>query len=374
MLLSIWQNVRRLLAVRLDNVGDMVMLSPALRTLRTHLPETQIVLMASPAGSQVAPLLPWVDEVMTLRAVWQDASGTMPLDPNRELKLAETVRDRNFDAAIIFTSFSQSPYPPATICYLAGIPIRLGQSKEFGGSVLSHWTRSLPDRVHQADRNLFLLESAGFTAIRRHLELRIPDDIQEKSDRLLQQLGIDLNQPFIVLAPGASCAARRYAPDRYAQVARILVDTTGLKLVVVGSDRERELCQPILESDTCGSILSLVGQTSIPELAAVIKRSSLVIANNSGPMHIADALLRPMVILFSGTEYESQWVPQSAPTKLLRRLTECSPCYQFNCPYHLECLDIPPTEVVSAALEMLYPYQRPQKESLDRTILPQAIH
>lgn len=375
MLLSAWQTVQRLLVIRLDNIGDMVMLSPALRTLRTHLPKTHITLMASPAGSQVAPLLPWVDEVMTLRPVWQDASGTMPLDPVRELNLAKNLRDRHFDAAIIFTSFSQSPYPPAYICYLAGIPIRLGQSKEFAGSILSHWTKSLPDQAHQADRSLFLLESVGLTAIKRHLELRIPDEIQENSDRLLQRIGLGPDRPFIVLAPGASCAARRYDPARYARVARRLVDTLGWKVIVVGSDREVELCQPILESDSQGFIISLVGQTSIPELAAIIKRASLVIANDSGPMHIADAFLRPMVILFSGTEYESQWKPQNAPTKLLRRLTDCSPCYQFTCPYQMECLDIPASEVVSAALELLSQNQQPEPELTDSIKLPiETIH
>src|SRR4051812_41823740 len=104
MLSDSWRDVRRILAVRLDNVGDMVMLGPALRTLREALPGAHITLMASPAGSQVAPLLPWVDDVLTLRAVWQDASGNMPLDPERERELIETIRDRAFDAVVIFTS------------------------------------------------------------------------------------------------------------------------------------------------------------------------------------------------------------------------------------------------------------------------------
>src|SRR5215218_5683888 len=145
MLPSGWENVRRVLAVRLDNIGDVVMLGPALRTLHECLPGARITLMASPAGSQVAPLLPWVDDVITERVIWQDASNAMPLDPAREAALVETIRARAFDAAVIFTSFSQSPYPPAYACYLAGVPIRIGQSKEFGGSLLTQWVRALPD-------------------------------------------------------------------------------------------------------------------------------------------------------------------------------------------------------------------------------------
>ncbi|MDQ4077193.1 MAG: glycosyltransferase family 9 protein [Chloroflexota bacterium] len=348
-----WENVRRILAIRLDNIGDVVMLGPALRTLRQALPEASITLMASPGGSQVASLLPWVDDVMVHRAIWQDASGTMPLDPAREQALVETIWARGFDAAVIFTSFSQSPYPPAYVCYLAGVPVRLGQSKEFGGSLLSQSVKPLPDDVHQVDRNLHLLESAGFSVAGRHLELSVPSDIQSKADCLLCHIGVDPYAPFIVLAPGASCAARRYNPLRYAAMVPMLATQTGLPIVVIGSTCEAELVAPILAAGSKYGISSLVGQTSVPELAAIIRRAALVVANDSGPMHLADAFQRSMVILYSGTEYESQWRPRSAPTKLLRRPTDCSPCYRFQCPYQMECLDIPPTEVVAEALVLL---------------------
>jgi lipopolysaccharide heptosyltransferase II len=350
---EIWHDVRRLLVIRLDNIGDIVMIGPALRALRQALPAAHIKLMASPAGSQVAPLLPWIDDVLVHRALWQDASGSMALDPAAEQDLIAGLRARAFDAAVIFTSFSQSPYPPAYACYLAGIPIRIGQSKEFGGSVLSQWVKPLPDGVHQVDRNLFLLEQAGFALAGRHLELRIPGGVQDAAARKLQSLGLGPQAPFIVLAPGASCPARRYDIGRFATVARLLAEETALPIVVVGSARETEFVAPILATGPPGRILSLAGQTSVPELAAVIARAGLLLANDSGPMHLADATGRPMVILYSGTELEEQWRPRSAPARLLRRPTGCSPCYRFECPYHMECLDIAPSEVVAAALDLL---------------------
>src|SRR5437588_7281514 len=84
-----WSNVRRVAAIRLDNIGDVVMLGPALRALRRELPEASITLMASPAGAQVAPLLPWIDDVWALSTVWQDASSKMALDPVREQALVQ---------------------------------------------------------------------------------------------------------------------------------------------------------------------------------------------------------------------------------------------------------------------------------------------
>jgi len=346
----------RILAVRLDNIGDLVMLGPALRALRAAYPQAEITLMTSPAGSQVAPLLPWIDDVIVWRAVWQDVSADLTMDPAREISLAMQLRQCQFEAAFIFTSFTQSPYPPAYACYLAGIPIRVGHSKEFGGVILSHCAEPPLDSGHQVDRNLSLLKAVGIPAPDSHLELSLPEQVQQSADKVLESVGIDLETPFILLAPGASCAARRYDPERYASVAQMLVSTTDLPLLVVGSPREARIVESVaagacqLEHDR---VKSLVGMTSVPDLAAIIRRSSLVIANNSASLHFADAFMRPMVILYSGTEYESQWKPRRAPARLLRRPTHCSPCYNFNCPYAMECLDIAPEEVVAAALEML---------------------
>jgi lipopolysaccharide heptosyltransferase II len=351
-----WKNVRRLLAVRLDNIGDVIMLSPALRAIKQALPEVYLTLMASPGGSQAAHLLPWVDETISWRATWQDISGTFAQDASREFGLIEMLNNGRYDAAVLFTSFSQSPYPPAYACFLAGIPLRLGHSKEFGGGILTQWVLPPPDEGHQADRNLSLLRAAGFPGSDSRLELAIPETVQARVDEILQQFGLNAAAPFIVLAPGASAAARRYDPARYTRVIEILTGQIGLPVVVVGSERDAKSVQPVLDYAATAQndlVHCLVGKTSVPELAAIIRRSALVIANNSASLHMADAFLRPMVILYSGTEHETQWQPASAPARLLRRLTACSPCHQFRCPYHMECLDIPPAEVAREAIRLL---------------------
>ncbi|HEX2988594.1 MAG TPA: glycosyltransferase family 9 protein, partial [Chloroflexota bacterium] len=161
MLDSRWAGVRNLLLVRLDNIGDVVLLSAAIRTLKENLPDSRLTLMASPAGAKTIPLLPWIDDLLVWRAIWQDVGGKMPLDPDRELQLVTDLRGRRFDAAIIFTSFSQGPHGPAYACYLAGIPLRLGESKEFGGGLLTTELRNLPDDLYQGERSLRLLEGAG---------------------------------------------------------------------------------------------------------------------------------------------------------------------------------------------------------------------
>jgi lipopolysaccharide heptosyltransferase II len=348
------KDLNRILVVRLDNIGDMVMTGPALRALRKAYPSADITMLASPAGQQVTPFLPWINEVIAWRAVWQDISPDAPLNPYRELRLIELLKNRLFDAAFILTSFTQSPHPVAYACYLAGIPYRIGQSKEFGGGLLTHWSKPKADRNHQVDRNLHLLESVGIPADGTHMELHLPDLMIDKAAEILSSLGIQPGDPYTVIAPGASCAARRYHQDRFAAAAEGIVQNSGIPMLVLGSEREAEIIRPVIRLAATNSMIhSLVGQTDLGEMMAIIRRSSLVIANNSASLHIADAFRRPMVILYSGTEYLEQWQPRHAASRLLYRSTHCSPCYQFQCPYNMECMDIEPDEVINASLQFL---------------------
>lgn len=342
---------RRVLVSRLDNIGDVVMLTPALRALRAALPQAHVTAMLSPAGAKLAPLLPWIDDVMTERVVWQDARGELPLDPQRELALADKLRARRFDAVLIFTSFSQSPWPLAYLSYLAAIPVRVGQSKEFGGSVLTHAVAPLADAVHQVDRNLHLLGALGIVGGGVYLELDLPADCVHRVRALLHEQGV--SGRYIALAIGASCSARRYDPQRFGLAARGLIDECSLPIVLLGSGRERQLAQAVSAAAGRDDVISLVGRTSVAEMAAAVAGAALVLTNNSAAMHMADALGRPSVVLFAGTELERQWRPRSTPTRLLRRPTGCSPCYGFTCAHHHECLDVPPQTVIDAALRLL---------------------
>jgi ADP-heptose:LPS heptosyltransferase len=170
---------------------------------------------------------------------------------------------------------------------------------------------------------------------------------------MLQEIGINPLLPFIVCAPGASCDARRYDALRFARVVNLLQQQSGLPIVLVGSSKEHLLEQVIFSAGRNRNIVSLIGKTSLVMLAAIIKLSSLVIANDSGSMHISDAFGRPMVILFSGTDVQEQWKPRRAQARLLMRTTRCAPCYLFHCAHNMECLDIPPQEVANEAKELL---------------------
>ena len=343
---------QRVLAVRLDNIGDVVMLTPALRALRARFPRAHLTLLASPAGSTVAPLLPWVDEVRVLRASWQEIDRARQPSAQEELAAIEDLRAGGYDAAYVFTSFSQSPHPPAYFCQLAGIGTRVGQSKEFGGGVLTTWVRAGADAEHQVERSLRLLRESGVPVDDDHLELHLPAEALAGADRLLVQAGVNPEQPFAVLAPGASASSRRWPAERFGEVARQLHDRLGLASVVVGGERDGERAATVAALGGARTAV-LAAVTTVPELAAVVARSHVVVTNNSAPMHLADAFGRPVVVPFAGTELESQWHPRHTPYRLLRRPTACSPCFAFTCPYDHECLDLGPDDVVAAVIEVL---------------------
>ena len=346
-----WAEARRLLVMRLDNIGDVVMTAPVLRTLKENLPEASITLMTSPGGKEAAPLLPWVDEVLPWRVLWQDL-GRLPHDPARERELIETLREGSYDAAIILTSFKQTPHPAGYACYLAGIPLRLGESKEWGGGVLTDEAPSAPDDLHQVERNLRLIEHADFCVEDRSLSVHVPPAARRASNELLEERGVTSDTPYVLLNPWASAQARTYPSARFALAARRLSEETGWPVVVSGTGTDRGRSGGLLDV-LGGRGVDLVGATGLSELAALVEGARLVLTNNTSTMHLLDALRTPGVVLFSGTELEEQWRPRHTTHRLLRRETTCSPCYAFTCPYNLECLDIPPDEVAEASLSLL---------------------
>jgi ADP-heptose:LPS heptosyltransferase len=337
--------------MRLDNIGDVVMTGPVLRALKENLPGASITLMASPGGKEAAPLLPWVDEVLAWRVLWQDL-GYLSFDPPREWELIEALRRGSYDAAIVLTSFKQTPHPAGYACYLAGIPLRLGESKEWGGGVLTDEAPPAPDELHQVERNLRLIEHAGFGVEDRSLSLHVSKEAREIAAELLQARGVAPDAPYVLLNPWASAQARTYPTHRFAFAARLLSEETGWPVVLSGTEADRSRSGELF--DALGDRgVDLVGATGLSELAALVECARLVLTNNTSTMHLLDALRTPGVVLFSGTELEEQWRPRDAPHRLLRRETPCSPCYAFACPYNLECLDIPPEEVAEAGLSLL---------------------
>lgn len=330
----------RILVVRPDNVGDVIMTVPALRALRAAAPGARIDLLASPAGAAAAPLIDEIDDVVVASVSWQQLPGggtdaTAPGDGDPDDALVAELAARGYDAAVVLTSFSQSPWTAAAVCRRAGIGVRVGTSKEFGGDALTHWVPAPPDGGHQVDRALEVLAAVGVPSRGTDLGIRVP-------------AGADAQAPegrYVVIAPGASAPSRRWPPERFAEVGRGLAER-GWTVVVTGTAKEAELVDRAA-ADVPGA-RCLVGTLDLGGLAALMAGADAVVVNNSGGAHLADAVGTPVVELFAGTEEVGQYAPRTAPATVLTRAVSCAPCRQLVCPFGQECLDITPARVVEA--------------------------
>jgi ADP-heptose:LPS heptosyltransferase len=345
-----WSGIDRLLVVRPDNLGDVLLAGPALAALRKAAPAARLDLLASPAGAAGAGLLPEVDETVVARVSWQQIAVTAePPDTDLVARIAA----RGYAAAVVLTSFSQSPWPAGYALQRAGVPLRAGMSKEFGGTALTHWVPAVDDGLHQVDRALRLLDALGVPTaqVPPTLHATVPDAARERAAAAVRAAGVG-SGPYAVVLPGASCPARRWPAERFRTLAALLA-AEGLPVVVTGPAAERDLVADV--ADVAGStagVVGLAGAFDVPELAALLAGAAVAVTNNSGGMHLADAVGTPVVALYAGTEDEGQYRPRSVPSAVLRVPTPCSPCRQFHCPFDLECLAVSPETAASAALRL----------------------
>jgi ADP-heptose:LPS heptosyltransferase len=332
-----WHDVRNLLCVRLDSLGDVLMTTPALRALRETF-GCRLTLLTSPAGAALDGLLPEADEVLAWRAPWM--KGTPAGDD-----LAFLDKLRGFDAAAIFTVYSQSALPAAYLCRLAGIPRRLAHSRENPYHLLTDW---VPDPEpsstvrHEVRRQLDLVAAVGGRTDDERLSFRVPSLARERVAAL------ELPSPLVVVHPGASASSRRYPPESYARALELL----GCEVVFTGDAAERDLVDGVRAIMGMRS-RSLAGQLSLAELGALIEAADLVICNNTGPAHIAAAVGTPVVDLYALTN--PQHTPWQVESRVLFHDVPCRNCYKSVCPTggH-ECLrGVPPERVAAAARELL---------------------
>jgi len=278
---------------------------------------------------------------------WQ----TLPHDSEREQRLIAAVRERQFDAAIIFTSFRQSPLPSAYLCYLADVPLRLAASIDGPGSLLTTRHTHPEHMMHEVERGLDLVGAVGLGTRDLDLVLRVPEDARRQIGQRLSALGT--RRPLVVVHPGCSMPARTYPWEMYAEVADLLVERLSATVVLTGSQDERDLVERVRRAMRQDA-LAVAGDLDFPKFCALIEAADVTITNNTGPMHIAAAVKTPVVALFALTNPPEQWGPWRVPHRQLYHEVPCRLCYSRMCPTDHACLRlVSPDMVVTAATELL---------------------
>lgn len=349
-----WNNAKNLLCIRLDAIGDVLMTTPAIRALKQSQPGRRVTLFTSPQGAEIAELVPEIDQVMIYDAPWMKATAPRP-DSCPEFAMIERLRQRGFDAAVIFTVFSQNPLPSAFLCYLAGIPLRLAHCHENPYQLLTHWVLDPEPSCgirHEVRRQLDLVGTVGYQAEDERLSLQVPSSILQQVQRLLEQLGLDRQRPWVAIHAGATALSRRYPPAGFAEVARRLTLEVGCQVLFTGTEAERELIEQI-QAEMGVASYSLAGCLNLSQMAALLAIAPLLIANNTGPVHIAAAVGTPVVDLYALTN--PQHTPWGVPNRVLFQDVPCKFCYKSICPEgHYNCLRlVTPDTIVQAACELL---------------------
>jgi ADP-heptose:LPS heptosyltransferase len=326
------------LVARLDNAGDVLLQGPLVRAVAAG--ADRVVFLAGPAGAAAAALLPGVDEVWTWACPWI-LGDPPPVDPAELAALTDRVATLAPDAAVISTSFHQSPLPLALLLRTAGVPAVSAISVDYPGALLD--VRHLvDDDLPEPERALSLARAAGF-------ELPPGDDGRLAVRRPLPENPYDPG--YVVLHPGASVPARAWPAARCAEAVEALADA-GHRVLVTGSPAERALTASV--AGTRG--VDLGGETSLAEMAALLDGAAAVVVGNTGPAHLAAAVGTPVVSLFSPVVPAERWAPYGVPTVLLGdQSAACRGTRARECPVpgHPCLTSVSPADVVAAVEKLV---------------------
>jgi heptosyltransferase-2 len=341
------------------------MCEPALRALRRLFPQAAITLLVKPSVAGLFEAHPAVDRIFLYDNKGRHAGLT------GKWRLAGDLRQKGFDMAVLF----QNAFEAALITALASIPRRYGYATDGRSFLLSEpvATHDRQKPVHQIDYYWNMLKPLGLTGQPDQPQLCLSRDEDQLMAERLNQRGITTEHVVIGINPGSTYGgAKRWLPDRFAdsteRLCRTLSDAGRRPaVVVIGAKGEEPLGQEIAARLTVPSAM-LTGATTIRQLMAVIKRCSLLVTNDTGPMHVASALGVPVVAIFGPTDWRTT-SPSGSEHALLRHPVDCAPCMLRECPIDHRCMTgVTADEVYQAGIQIV---SRRSGLSCDQT--PEAI-
>jgi heptosyltransferase II len=325
-------------------IGDAVMTLPALDALRETFPKARMTILAKPWVADVYKLCPRVDEVMTFESPGRH-DGIMG-----KIRLANDLREKRFDAVILF----QNAIEAAIISSLARIPIRAGYNSDARGWLLTHSVRRTWDikKIHQTRYYLEMVKAMGCKDTASDTCLEIAPAEKASAEAVLKKCELG-NGPLIGIAPGATYgAAKKWFPERFADVADRLVDEFSARILLFGSDADRENTG-LVQQSARHTFMDMTGKTTLREAMALMARCHLFISNDSGLMHVAAALGVPTLAIFGSTNPITTG-PIGKCSTIIRKDVPCSPCLKTTCPTDFRCMDrIGVDEVYETARRML---------------------
>ncbi len=333
-------------------MGDLIMTTPALRALKESF-LCHITVLTSTMAQSITGFIPVIDDVIVRDLPWIRSNAATA--GTEMLELVALLRDYRFDAAIIFTVYSQSALPAALLTMMAGIPLRLAYSRENPYDLLTHW---LPDKEpysfiqHQVKRDLALVAVTGATTSDDRLLLTVSKADHQNMLVKLHTLPADLTKGYLVFHPGVSEEKRMYPVEEWIKLGK-LVAHTGLPILLTGTAKESGLTGAIAAG--IGDVaIDLAGKLSIGEFIALADGAAVIVSVNTSTIHIAAARQTPVIVLYALTN------PQHTPWKVWGRI------FAWNVPAGLQSKN----EVISYVRNnrMIQEPELPQPAVIARTL------
>ena len=345
---------KRKIILRVTNwVGDAVLNLPAIHQLRRIFPDAEITVFARP----------WVADIFKYNP---DINKIISFDEKKNkwdyLKLIFQLRKEKYDLAVLFPN----AFNAGIFAFAIGAKRRIGYNTDKRGIFLTDKIEQTPEilKVHQVEYYMNIIKRIGEIDEERIFNIVVTDDEKNHIRKRLFESGIVSETFLIGINPGAYYgSAKRWYPDRFAQVIDYLYEKYNARFVLTGSEKDKLVASEILKHIKIVEplrekvILNWVGKTTLRELIALISCMRVFITNDSGAMHIAAALNIPMIAIFGSTDWITT-APYSKNHTIVRKDTPCAPCLLRECPENHECMEkIYVEDVVNAFEELINKYK-----------------
>jgi lipopolysaccharide heptosyltransferase II len=298
-------NPKKILLIRTDRIGELILTTPAINSVRSAFPEAEISLIVSASSFEAVEGMRSVDTVLAVDPVSEFSSirGTF--------KFILSLRKQDFDMAVIF---NPSKFMNLSV-FLAGIPVRVGYDRKLGFLL----NRRIADRKylcekHEVDYNLDLIKSVGVNPSGQNLSFVVLPANEETAEAIARGAGLLSGEKFIAVHAATSNPEKVWPADRFAAFCNMAEARLGVKVVLVGGKDEERISQEV--KDKAGiSFCDLTGKLKLKEFAALLKKAALLVSCDSGPVHVSAAVGTPVVALFGESRpggSSRRWGPYGA--------------------------------------------------------------
>lgn len=343
--------IKKILLIRFSSIGDIVLTSLLVRVLRKRFPNAFIDFATKSEFAELLRYNPYLNTVIEL------TSGDWP-----ELRsLGRRIRRERYDVVLDLHNSLRSRYLRliSGVSHVGVINKRLLARTMLVKSGINYYRDAIP----VAERYLEAASSLGLQNDGAGLELFLPEEASGKAAHFITSHFPEDDSPILALAPAAKHKTKMWPSERFADVAKSLVNELGARILLVGGAEDSHICVSVAhqvnDATSSGSAVSVAGSLSLLETAAVLDRCDLVLTNDSAIMHIAAARHRPVVAIFGPTVREFGFFPYGTISDVLeKRELSCRPCTHIGsdaCPKrHFRCmLDISIDDVYAAVKKMI---------------------